>query len=148
MAKVSKVFKAIDDSEHPTEAAAEKHNKYVEAVAAFHDAGEAVKKAMLDKALTGEGKPFDSRHTEWYHVSDILFIDGPYVQRVYIWPWNMHVDVENDRICLREYSHRNGHGDYTTYHADDLYMSEEAANEEVKHILGERLERLQQRLAE
>lgn len=150
--KVNPIYKATDGTEWNSADEARRRDKVIDAIEVFHKAGDQVKECMLATAVTGDGQYFDPRRTEYFYLYGILSPDGPYVERLYIHPWNMHVDVSRDALLLREYKHpgdRGGirEGYYQDYDIEDLYTTRESAEEAVKKVLQGRLENLQKRIS-
>lgn len=130
MSKVKAVFKANDDSEHPTAEAAEKRNELLVAKKAFEAAGDSVKRCLGASALTADGQPFEmGRSADYYRVASGHGAFFPQLVKMWIYPHNAHIDADRDSpLCVRWYEHREkGGGDYQSCPISSLYSDKTEA---------------------
>ena len=143
--KTKPIFKAIDDSEHDSAAAAERHNKVIRARRKVKDALDELKKVMKEEVLTADGVPFAPAESSTFWYLWPCWGQLPRLQRVYIYPY--HVDIDSDDgIVVREYDHERK--EYRRYRLSELYVSESKAREALHKSLDERLKELTQEVAD
>lgn len=139
MAKTKQVYVAGDGKQFETKAEADRHNELTDAIEELHSAGRKVREALLNTGYTADGQPFDSRRTDYYWIRG-AWSTSPVTERLYIWPWQMSVDIDSaGRLFLRHWDGTQ----CSTYCTDDLYATRKAADEAVAKLLAARIEEMQ-----
>lgn len=130
--KMKPVYKASDDSEHPTQKAAEHREKLLKAAKELVEACKKVSKLLAGAALTGDGQEFDPSLSAHYWIVQEPYGRMPFFRDVYLYPYSMEVDLDRDdgTIILREWQQPDrGEGRYVTYKVSELYSTKKAAME-------------------
>lgn len=148
MATVKPVFKARDDSEHESAAAAERRNKVIAAKEEFNDAIKRVKTALKEEILTADGVPFAPGPTGFNSYWYIWPSWGglPRLERLSLWAYHAELSRDDDELVIRDFKHDRK--DYVRYRFRELYHSEEAARKAYSKMLDDRLAELKEQAEE
>jgi hypothetical protein len=134
--KVEQVFKATDGETFKTKAAAERHSAVVDAARELEEACNKVRIALGKKALTADGQPFTMTYGEYWRVVP-SWAGKPTLQSLTIYARHMSVDVERERVLIREYDHQRK--DYIQYEIGELYADEREAKKALAVALREHI---------
>ena len=103
MSKVKSVTVYRDDvgGEHDTAEAAERANELRQAQQQFHNARQAVSRALLNTATTGCGRSFEDVSSGHYWEVRRCVMQRPIKRRVWIWPHDCVVVQGDDSVRYR-----------------------------------------------
>lgn len=124
---IKPVFKAKDNSEHPTAAAAERQNKVVKAQREFKDAVENVQRYLKEGAMTADGVPFTEAGCDFWHVAKWAGRGLPFVHKIYIFPYHVSLDDDHRDGGLVVYFYDGNRKEQIRYRIDELYADEQKA---------------------
>ncbi len=124
---IKPIFKAIDDSEHTTAAAAKLHNGVVEAIRSFKKAAELVQRRIKERAMTADGVPFTEAGTEFWWLCG--WGGGlPRLILLYIWPYHSEIEErENGDLMVSYWDGERK--DHQRHRIRDLYSDRKKARE-------------------
>lgn len=103
MSQVKSVTVYRDDAggDHDTAEEAERANELLEAERQFSAARHAVSRALLNAATTGCGRSFESVASGHYWEVHRYASQRPFMRRVWIWPYDCVVVVDDGEIRYR-----------------------------------------------
>jgi hypothetical protein len=122
---IQAVYKSKDGKIFPTAAEAQRRNRLLDAEIALKFAVTEFSRALGSNALTADGQPFEILSRDYWRIARVHGGDLPRLVRVSIWPYWSSIEVDRERIVVREFD--SGERAYRTYAIDELYADERAA---------------------